>query len=209
MPEFDSILFDFDGVLADTEPVHFACWAEALAPRGVTLDWDYFRGHCVGIDDRAMVHLLAARSDPPRDWESLWARHPEKGDLFRSRTLAAPPLAPDLAGFLNRLRAGYKLAVVTASARAEIEPLLAAGSLDKYFDALVCGREAGLHKPAPDPYLLAASLLDAKKPLVVEDSEAGIASGRAAGFEVLAVESAAEMPDLVRRRLGWTGANPP
>lgn len=209
MPEFDSILFDFDGVLADTEPVHFACWAEALAPLGVTLDWDYFRGHCVGIDDRAMVHLLAARSDPPRDWESLWARHPEKSALFRSRALAAPPFAPDLAGFLNRLRGEYKLAVVTASARAEIEPLLAAGSLDKYFDALVCGREAGLHKPAPDPYLRAASLLDANKPLVVEDSEAGIASGCAAGFEVLAVESAAEMPELLWRRLEWAGANPP
>jgi beta-phosphoglucomutase-like phosphatase (HAD superfamily) len=72
----------------------------------------------------------------------------------------------------------------------------------------VCGREAGRHKPAPDPYLRAASLLDAKKPLVVEDSEAGIASGRTAGFEVLAVVSSAGMPELVRQRLSG-GRNPP
>ena len=208
MPDFDAILFDFDGVLADTEPVHFACWAAALAPLGVTLEWDFFRDHCIGIDDRSMVHLLAARSSPPRDWESLWSRHPEKSELFRSRTLASPPFAPGLGGFLNRLHGAYKLAVVTASARAEIEPLLAAGGLSPYFDALVCGREAGRHKPAPDPYLRAASLLDAKKPLVVEDSEAGIASGRTAGFEVLAVVSSAGMPELVRQRLSG-GRNPP
>jgi|ERR1035438_6936384 HAD superfamily hydrolase (TIGR01509 family) len=201
MSDFDAILFDFDGVLADTEPIHFACWAEALAPLGVTLGWDFFRDHCIGIDDRAMVHLLAGRSNPPRDWESLWACHPVKSELFRRRTLASPPFAPPLAGFLKSLHGAYKLAVVTASSRIEIEPLLAAGGLSSYFDALVCGREAGRHKPAPDPYLRAASLLDARNPLVVEDSEAGVASARAAGFEVLAVGSAAGMPELVTRRL--------
>jgi HAD superfamily hydrolase (TIGR01509 family) len=201
MSDFDAILFDFDGVLADTEPVHFACWAEAIAPLGVTLDWDFFRDHCVGVDDRAMAHLLAARSSPPRDWESVWACHPRKTELFRSRTLASPPFAPELGAFLKRLHGEYKLAVVTASSRPEIEPLLAAGGVGEYFGALVCGKEAGRHKPAPDPYLRAASLLDARKPLVVEDSEAGIASGRAAGFEVLTVGSAADMPELVAQRL--------
>ena len=201
MPDFDAILFDFDGVLADTEPVHFAAWAEALAPLGVTLDWDFFRDHCIGIDDRAMVHLLAERPDPPLDWESLWACHPEKSALFRQRTLAAPPFAPELGGFLKRLHGTYKLAVVTASSRADIEPLLEAGGLSGYFDALVCGKEAGRNKPAPDPYLRGAALLEAKNPLVVEDSEAGMASGRAAGFEVLTVESAAGMPEAVMKRL--------
>jgi HAD superfamily hydrolase (TIGR01509 family) len=203
MSDFDAILFDFDGVLADTEPVHFACWVEALAPLGVPFEWDFFRDHCVGIDDRSMVQLLAARSSPPRDWEGLWACHAGKSALFRRRTLASPPFAPELGGFLKGLHGAYKLAVVTASSRPEIEPLLAAGGLGAYFDALVCGKEAGRHKPAPDPYLHAASLLQAKKPLVVEDSAAGVASGRAAGFEVLAVESAAGMPEAVLRRLSF------
>ena len=201
MPDFDAILFDFDGVLADTEPVHFAAWAEALAPLGVTFDWDFFREHCVGIDDRSMVPFLAACVDPPCDPERLWARHPEKVALFRRWTLESPPFAPELDGFLERLHGPYKLAVVTASARVEIEPLLKAGGIARHFDALVCGKEAGRNKPAPDPYLQAAKLLGAKNPLVVEDSEAGIASGRTAGFEVLAVEAAAGMMDAVMRRL--------
>jgi HAD superfamily hydrolase (TIGR01509 family) len=205
MSDFDAILFDFDGVLADTEPVHFACWVEALAPLGVPFEWDFFRDHCVGIDDRSMVQLLAARSSPPRDWEGLWACHAGKSALFRRRTLASPPFAPELAGFLKSLHGKYKLAVVTASSRPEIEPLLAAGGIGQYFDALVCGKEAGRHKPAPDPYLRAAALLDAKNPLVVEDSAPGIASGRAAGFEVLAVPSAADTPELVMKKLSAIG----
>jgi beta-phosphoglucomutase-like phosphatase (HAD superfamily) len=63
------------------------------------------------------------------------------------------------------------------------------------------------HKPAPDPYLLGARLLGAKRPLVVEDSAAGIASGRAAGFEVLPVTSAAAMPSALLARLS-SGAAP-
>ena len=202
MPEFDAILFDFDGVLADTEPVHFACWAETLAPLGIPLTWEIFSERYVGMNDREMVKLIAEAADPPRNWENLWERYPEKKQRFRDRMLAAPPFAPELSGFLEELHRGYRLAVVTASARTEIEPLLASGGLNRHFDALVCGKEAGQHKPAPDPYLLGAKLLNARRPLVVEDSEYGLASARAAGFEALRVPTAAQMPELLLRRLG-------
>jgi HAD superfamily hydrolase (TIGR01509 family) len=201
MPRFDAVLFDFDGVLADSEPLHYACWAEVLAPLGVILTWEFFRDHCVGLDDREMMHLVAARSNPPHDWETLWARHPAKKELFIRRMLAAPPFAPGIGPLLGELHLGYKLAVVTSSARTEIEPALAAGALLEYFDALVCGREAERLKPAPDPYLTAAGLVGAKQPLVVEDSPYGIASGRAAGFEVLVIPTPADTAELVRRRL--------
>ena len=93
------------------------------------------------------------------------------------------------------------MAVVTSSGRTEIEPLLQAAGLRDYFATMVCGREAGGLKPSPDPYLMAARQLGAKAPLVVEDSEAGIAAGRAAGFEVLAIKNPAEVPHVIRERL--------
>jgi beta-phosphoglucomutase len=201
MPGFDAILFDFDGVLIDSEPVHCACWAEAIAPLGVTLEWDWYRDHCIGIDDRAMLRMMAGRSDPPCDWQAMWDRYPLKKQLFQARMQAAPPFPDALGGMLDRLRPQYKLAVVTSSGRAEVEPLLAAGGLDRYFDTLVCARDTERHKPAPDPYLLAASRLGARLPLVVEDSLAGIAAGQAAGFEVLAVTHPTEVPELLARRL--------
>jgi len=201
MPRFDAILFDFDGVLADTEPVHFACWAEVLAPFGITFEWDYYQEHCVGVDDREALRLMAATAPQPCNWEELFARYPTKKELFRARTLASPPFDPALGALLESLHERYKLAVVTSSARTEIDPLLTAGGLRRHFDALVCGREAGPHKPAPEPYLLAAKLLGASAPLVVEDSAPGIASGRAAGFEVLAIDRVTDMPARLLRTL--------
>jgi HAD superfamily hydrolase (TIGR01509 family) len=79
--------------------------------------------------------------------------------------------------------------------------MLEAGGLRRYFRTVVGGEQVKHHKPAPEPYLLAAERLKVRTPLVVEDSEAGLASGRAAGFEVLAVPHPAEMLGLLRERL--------
>ncbi len=200
MPRFDAILFDFDGVLIDSEPLHYACWAEVLSPLGVKLEWDYYRDHYLGVADREMIPIIAARADPPLDWKALWAQYANKRDCLRKR-LEQPPFLPELRGLLEDMRRDHKLAVVSTSVRVEVEPALEAGQIRSYFEAVVTGENTERHKPAPDPYLLAARLVGARNPLVVEDSEPGIASGRAAGFEVLAVPSAARMPALVRQRV--------
>ncbi|HEY1342637.1 MAG TPA: HAD family phosphatase [Bryobacteraceae bacterium] len=201
MSRFDAILFDFDGVLADTEPVHWACWAQVLAPLGVILDWDFYRDYCIGIDDKDMLKMMATRSNPPRDWQDLWAQYPAKKELFRERTLFKPPFAPSLDEFLADLQRDYKLAVVSSSSCSEIEPLLVAGGLRAHFETLVGGETVKHLKPHPEPYRMAADRIGARAPLVVEDSEAGLASGRAAGFDVVRVRETASMPDVVAERL--------
>jgi len=201
MPEFDAILFDFDGVLVDSEPVHWACWAEVLAPLGVILEWPFYRDYCIGIDDREMLRMMASRSTPPCRWESLWTRYPAKKELFRGRMSVDPPFPPDTAALLDQLRAEYRLAVVSSSSTDEIEPMLAAGGLRHHFEAVIGGNNVKRQKPAPDPYLLAAERLGARTALVVEDSEAGLAAGRAAGFQVLRVGHPNEVPNLVLQRL--------
>jgi len=197
MPRFDAILFDFDGVLVDSEPMHCACWAEVLAPLGVILSWEQYRERFAGRDDREMLRSLAAEADPPLDWKLLWAQFPAKQRCF-CRKMKDPPFLPQLADLLERLSKEFNLAVVTSSSRIEIEPPLEARHLRQYFSALVTGEDVERHKPAPDPYLLAARLLGARTPLVVEDSAPGLASGCAAGFAVLEVSKANDMPDLLR-----------
>jgi HAD superfamily hydrolase (TIGR01509 family) len=198
MPEFDSVLFDFDGVLLDTEPMHCACWAEVLSPLGVELTWDFYSASCIGIDDREMLRKMATRSDPPRDWQELWARYPAKKDLFRARMQGSPPFDPALPGALAALRPQYKLAVVSSSSCSEIEPLLAGGGIRGHFETVVGGESVSRLKPDPEPYLMAAKRLGAKAPLVLEDSEAGLASGRAAGFQVRAITHPSEVPAILR-----------
>ncbi|HTS61796.1 MAG TPA: HAD family phosphatase [Candidatus Acidoferrales bacterium] len=200
MSDLQAIFFDFDGVLLDTEPVHCGCWAEMLATVGITLSWEYYRDYCIGIDDRDMLRALALQADPPRDWESLWTLYPAKKKLFQER-MAAPPFEQKLVEILPALHRDYRTAVVSSSSASEIEPLLAAGGILEHFDTIVGGEMVKRHKPAPEPYLLAAERLSVERALVLEDSAAGIASGKAAGFEVLPVKHPNEVAELLRARL--------
>ena len=205
MPEPQAIFFDFDGVLLDTEPVHWACWAQMLATVGLPLTWEYYRDHCIGIDDRDMLRTLARQAVPPRDWETLWALYPAKKALFQAR-MTTPAFEPALVAGLPALHRTLKLAVVSSSSCSEIEPLLVAGGIREHFDTVVGGDNVRSQKPAPEPYLLAAQRLGVTTALVLEDSAAGLASGRAAGFEVLAVRHPSEVAGLLRRRLAGSTA---
>ncbi|MBI2679403.1 MAG: HAD family phosphatase [Candidatus Solibacter usitatus] len=194
MTGLEAIFFDFDGVLIDSEPVHWACWREVLLPLGVTLDWEFYRDRCIGIDDRDMLRMMAGE----RDWRDLWAEYPGKKALFRARMIEAPPFPRTLAAMLESLKGSYRLAVVSSSGRDEIEPLMDRAGLLTYFDTVVGGGDVKKHKPDPEPYLLAASRLGVTRAVVLEDSAAGVASGRAAGFEVLQICHPNDVPEALR-----------
>jgi len=196
--KYDSILFDFDGVLADTEPIHYECWLEVLAPFGIEPTWDYYSRECIGISDRLMVERIST----PALFDQIWLKYADKQALFRHKLTLKSPFLEETAALISDLSPHYKLAVVSSSGRTEVEPPIVRAGLRDHFQAMVCGKEAGHLKPSPDPYLHAAELLGAKKPLVVEDSAAGEASGRAAGFEVLRVTSAESVPVNLRKVLG-------
>ena len=200
MSRYEAILFDFDGVLVDSEPVHFVCWQEILQPFGLTLDWQTYCEQGIGVSDRAMLAMLCKQSDPPLDIELLAVEYPRKKEMFRDKMLAIPAVSQTVIDLLDGLK-GYKLAVVTSSGRAEVEPILEAAGVRHRFDTAVFGGDVKSLKPAPDPYLLALERLGVTRALVVEDSDAGVASGLAAGLEVLRVPAQVEMPALLRAHL--------
>ena len=202
MNNFEAILFDFDGVLLDSEPVHFACWSEALAPLGMKLAWEDYARLCIGISERATIEVFARLQQPPAEAAVIWARYPLKKEFFSRRMAEGPPFVPGLDDFLASLAPAYKLAVVSSSSRSEIEPLLERAGLRHWFGALVTNEDVTRHKPAPDAYLLAARLLNVKSPLVVEDSDSGMESARRAGFEALRIPTATRTIELIRARLG-------
>jgi beta-phosphoglucomutase len=197
MNYYDSILFDFDGVLADTEPIHHVCWREVLAPFGIDLDWETYRARCIGPSDWEVVVLLGSEHDPPLDPMELYATRPEKQRIFAARMEATRPISSATMDLITSLT-DYRLAVVSSSDVSEIEQPLVASSIRDKLATLVTASDVQRHKPHPEPYLLAARLLNAKRPLVVEDSPTGIASGTAAGFDVLRVENPASMPAALR-----------
>jgi HAD superfamily hydrolase (TIGR01509 family) len=163
------------------------------------LTWEDYRDRYIGIDDRDMLHFIAREADPPRDWDSLWALYPPKKVLFQER-MHSTPFEFALAELLPGLHRRFKLAVVSSSGCSEIEPLLVAGGIREHFDTVVGGGDVTRQKPDPEPYLLAATRLGVDSALVLEDSAAGIASGRAAGFEVLPIRHPTDVPGLLRQR---------
>ena len=197
--QFDSILFDFDGVLVDSEPIHYECWIEILSPHGFKMDWETYRDTCIGISDRTMIERFAQSQTPPLNADLLFAQYPRKKELFRDRILASNPFPAATLELIREIN--LPMAVVSSSGRTEIEPPIVHAGIRDRFAVLVCGLEAGKLKPAPDPYLKAAELLAARRPLVVEDSEAGAASGIAAGFEVLRIAHPCELAFKVRQAL--------
>lgn len=201
---YEAVLFDFDGVLVDSEPVHYQCWCEILAPWGFDLDWDTYAANCIGVSDRVMLEGFAKAVGPPVELERLIEEYPRKKAMFRERIATADVFHPDTRQLLDALK-GYRLAVVSSSNRGEVEPTLERLGIRGRFEALVCGLEVAKLKPAPDPYLKAAELLGVTRALVVEDSDAGAASGRAAGFDVVRVANAAEVAPRVLAALGLEG----
>ncbi len=201
MPRYDAILFDFDGVLADSEPIHFACWMETLADLEIDTDWERFARECVGLSERATCEYFLSRARKPATFEEIFSRYPQKQERVRRRMHADPPVPPDTIELLRGLN-GYKLAVVSSSGHAEIDPVLKAAHLWRLMDVVICGEDVTRHKPDPEPYLKAAAVLAAANPLVVEDSAVGVQSGQAAGFDVLQVDHASRLPALLRAKLG-------
>ena len=200
---YQAILFDFDGVLADSEPVHFACWQEILQSYGLHLDWQTYCEQGIGVSDRKLLALLCERAQRTADLELLIAEFPRKKELFRTRMEECQPFSAEVFDLLPELQ-DYRLAVVTSSGQAEVEPVLEKAGLRSFFQAVVYGGDVKQHKPAPEPYLLAIERLGVRSALAVEDSNAGEMSAVAAGLDVLRVQTVAEMPNLLRQRLGIT-----
>lgn len=182
---FRAVLFDFDGVLVDSEPVRFAAGQQALAEVGVALDWERFVRHWLGRTDRAgLGEILGERYEA--DGPGVAAR---RNALYEAR-LDEVPAFPDALGLLERLPAGLRTAVATGSRRPEVDRILARLGILPRFQALVTAEDYARAKPAPDPFLAAADRLAVEPAacLVVEDTGAGVAAALAAGMPVVAVD---------------------
>ena len=194
-----ALLFDFDGVLADTEPLHWRAWREIVAPFGINLDWVTFQTTCIGVTDSAMLHKLCALALKPVTPDELRVHYPQKRKLFHDLVGGRSLIPPDLVSLLKSLTQ-YRLGVVTSSNLAEIEPILEKERLLQVLGTVIYGNNVRHHKPDPEPYLIAMERLGAAAcdTVVFEDSAAGMHSARAAGCRVVQVRVVAQVAAQVR-----------
>ncbi len=180
-----AVVFDFDGVLVDSEPIRFKAGSQALEVVGVSLTWERFVRFWLGrTDDAGLRDLLGDRfaADGARVVARRTALYEERLDEVQA--------FPNSVQLLRRVPDGTRLAVATGSRRLEVERILTRLRLFQDFQAIVTAEDYVRAKPAPDPFLAAARRLDIspRSCLVIEDSSAGVTAAHAAGMPVVAVD---------------------
>ena len=184
----DAVLFDCDGTLADTEPISDRAWQDVLAGYGYTITEQDVQS-VVGQPFAASYAHYAAKVDLEEPGR-IRARLRER---FVARFESEMSLHRDAVDTLLRLVVdGTPVAVVSSSSREHVARVLAWGELEAAVPLIVAAEDVDEHKPAPEPYLLAASQLGVEPSgcTVVEDTSVGIASGLTAGCFVVGVRRA-------------------
>jgi beta-phosphoglucomutase len=189
-----AIIFDFDGVLADTEDLHCAAFQEVARDRGLALSRDDYYHRFLGLPDHDCIAAFCADAGPPLQVGELDRLVARKRRHFADLS-ATMDLYPGVATTLRRLYERFALAIASGAARDEIEAVLQRAGVQTLFGALVAAEDVVAGKPAPDPFLRALDELNRRRArpfasrecVVVEDSPAGIAAARAAGMRCIAV----------------------
>jgi beta-phosphoglucomutase len=204
-----AILFDFNGVLVDDEPIHFDLFRRVLAEEGVTLSReDYYRDY-LGLDDRGAFMAAFAHVEPPLTAVHLMRLIARKATYYQEQIRRDgyrffPGAVEMVQAAIGR---GWMLGVVSGALREEIEGALRQVGLRQHFKVVVAAEDVTRCKPDPEGYDRAIEALNTRAPLperllhghevlAVEDSPAGLRAAAAAGCVTLGVTHTAAREEL-------------
>jgi len=193
-----AIFFDFNGVIINDERIHLKAYREILTGEGVELtDTDYFAS--LGMDDVAFVRAAFARVNKPLTAELTRGVIEREHAMHRELIKNDLPVASGVVAFIRELARHYDLGIVSMAELSEIDHVLNLAGIGEQFSVVVSAATDLKHKPAPDCYERALTLLnqhrrsDRKLPLlasecvVIEDAPPGIQAARGAGMKTIGV----------------------
>jgi beta-phosphoglucomutase len=198
-----AIVFDFDGVLADSEPIHFRVYRELLAPSGLTLTKDAYCARYLGFDDEGAFRQMAADFNLLLGDEEIEMLIVAKGRRFEEIVSGTNVLYPTAVSCVERLGARWPLGIASGALRADIDLMLQGARLADRFRFVVSAGDTDQTKPAPDPYLKAAELhgMPPAACVAIEDSRWGLQSAQAAGMRTIAVTHTYPRGELTADRI--------
>jgi beta-phosphoglucomutase len=185
----NAVVFDFDGVLADSEPLHLKAYQALLQPQGIHLDEATYRERYLGYDDEGALQRIAEDNGLILGDEEIEMLVMEKGHVFERLVGARDVMYPGAADCVRRLAAAWPVGVASGALRADIDLILRGAGLGDLFRFIVAAGDTDRTKPAPDPYLRAAELHGVAPGgcVAIEDSHWGLESARAAGMRTIAI----------------------
>ena len=198
------VIFDFDGVIADTERLHLQAFQQALSGGPMTLTEEAYDARYLGYDDAGVFHAVAAdhgRRLAPGELERMVT---EKGRRYDALVAAGEVVFSDAPDCIARLAADVILGVASGALHREIEAVLEGAGLRRHFAAIVAADDVERSKPAPDSYARAVELLSAElgRPpspsgfVAIEDSRWGIQAAAAAGLRCVGITTSYGAQDL-------------
>ena len=202
----EAIVFDFDGVIADTERLHLAAMQAALATarrEGIELTTEEYYSRYLGFDDEGVFRVLSADKGVDLGDERIRELVAEKGRAYEAMVARAESiLYPGAAECIRRFHGTYPLAIASGAFASEIRDVLRPAGLLSCFETIVGCGDTPAGKPAADPYVEAAHRMnvDPHRCIAIEDSRWGIQSAVAAGMTCIAVTTsygAHELPGAV------------
>ncbi len=189
-----ALLFDLDGTLIQSDPLHFAVFAEMFAERGREITWEWYVAHVHGTHNLESFPVLFPGEDAQRLSDEKEARFRDRLSMGQTPMPGAPALI-DLAG-----AQGWGVAVVTNAPRINAEHMLSAIGLRSRFETVIIGDECARGKPDPEPYVAAMRALGVAPAAAIafEDSASGLQSARASGAYTVGIRSSATAEELMR-----------
>jgi beta-phosphoglucomutase family hydrolase len=188
MPEIKAkaVIWDMDGVIADTAPYHFSAWQEVFWKREVNYTKEDFR-HNFGLRNDAIIRNILGEQIAQSEIDSI-AR--EKEETFRSRARQKIKPLPGAVELIKLFRKhGFKMAIASSTPIENIRLITGSLGIDNCFQSIVTGQDVTEGKPSPQGFLLAAKRLgvEPRDCIVIEDAVAGVAAAKRAGMRCLAI----------------------
>jgi len=177
----DSIVFDFNGTLSDDEPVLCEIFIELFAEHGKPLSAQEYFDQLAGLSDPEIVRTWLGRDHP--DVDAVIA---ERVTRYRGAVGDGSSIHEHVREAVRYAAERVPLAICSGAARDEIEPVVEAAGLAECFRTIVSSDDVVHGKPHPEGYRAALEALGTTHALVFEDTEAGVASAKAAGLHVIA-----------------------
>jgi HAD superfamily hydrolase (TIGR01509 family) len=204
MHTLKALIFDFDGVIANTEPLHFAGLRQTLTEIGIDLTEPEYYAEYLGYDDRGCFIAALTAHRRPIEPGTLVQLMKRKAVAYLESVKHHQVIFPGIPEFLRQAARAYPLAIASGALRHEIEYILEEAGLRKEFVHITSAEDVTKGKPDPQPFLHALTALQeighadlaASCCLVIEDSLPGILSAKAAGMKVLAVTNTHSVQDL-------------
>ena len=199
-----AIVFDFDGVIANSEPLHLRAFQRVLADHGLALSAGQYYSAYLGYDDLGVFTTVAHDRGIALSAQEVHALVIRKGEVVQELLRAGEVLFPGAAAFVRQAAAAVPIAIASGAQRHEIEEILDVTRLRSLFAVIVAAGETPQGKPFPDPYARAFELLaeanaglSKNRCVAIEDSRWGLESARAAGLRCVGVTTsypATELP---------------